>query len=475
MKKIIILIIIIFLALSVSACKKTNDTGTEQAQQTIEQTSPASETTITETTEAIETFKKSDLVLPDDILLRLPDSKTGLWGFVNNKGQFVIEPAYYNAMDFGDDENTAVYLSEEDMKEYNYKIIDRQGNLLSETETEEIKKKWQDFFEEIATSLNFASNGLAAKQDGNGKWGYVNESGQWVIEPKYEYAQKFSDTGLAAVRFYLENNKIFAHTAYIDENDNRITPPMLLTDFGEFASNGLAYVAVDVGTPAGTDIMYELYAYYYGLPSADFKSYEEYVNNMDKYPPINKGKNKMVDYYFSIESMDKFFDVYGYIDKTGNAVIPLRYIDAQTFNDNGYAFVQDIWTEGLWGVIDESGEYVVEPRFVTDPDDYTSENFAKNGYAKDVNGFYGFIDENGQYFIEPLFKKVNSFGDEDYAWVQDKNDMWGQIDKTGSYLIEPLYKDFQSATYENKIFLVQNQDGLWGYIDIEGKYVIGPK
>lgn len=43
------------------------------------------------------------------------------------------------------------------------------------------------------------SEGLAPVQASNGRWGYINEHQQWVVQPKFEDAKEFQG-GRAAVR-----------------------------------------------------------------------------------------------------------------------------------------------------------------------------------------------------------------------------------------------------------------------------------
>lgn len=43
------------------------------------------------------------------------------------------------------------------------------------------------------------SEGLAPVQSTNGRWGFVNERQQWVIQPRFEDAHEFQ-SGKAAVR-----------------------------------------------------------------------------------------------------------------------------------------------------------------------------------------------------------------------------------------------------------------------------------
>lgn len=56
------------------------------------------------------------------------------------------------------------------------------------------------------------SEGLAAVQHSGGKWGFVNERKDWVIQPRFEEAKPFQG-GLAAVR---QNGK----WGFIDKRGN---------------------------------------------------------------------------------------------------------------------------------------------------------------------------------------------------------------------------------------------------------------
>jgi hypothetical protein len=46
---------------------------------------------------------------------------------------------------------------------------------------------------------DFSDNGLA-KVNLNGKYGYINQAGDWVIKPQFKDAYSFSDNGLARVK-----------------------------------------------------------------------------------------------------------------------------------------------------------------------------------------------------------------------------------------------------------------------------------
>ena len=92
------------------------------------------------------------------------DEKTGLWGFVDADGNFVIAAKYVRAK-------------------------------------------------------GFSSNGLAPVWDSvTDKWGYVNESGAWAIDPKYDNASQFRDDGAAPVVMGSE-------VLWIDTSGNEVPTP----------------------------------------------------------------------------------------------------------------------------------------------------------------------------------------------------------------------------------------------------------
>jgi hypothetical protein len=70
----------------------------------------------------------------------------------------------------------------------------------------------------------------------NGKWGHINKSGEFVIEPRFEMAYEF-DEGLAPVTLNMR-------TGYVSRSGELVIPPVFL--WGRRFSEGLA--AVDVGT-----------------------------------------------------------------------------------------------------------------------------------------------------------------------------------------------------------------------------------
>jgi hypothetical protein len=85
---------------------------------------------------------------------------------------------------------------------------------------------------------------------------------------------------------------------------------------------------------------------------------------------------------------------YGFIDKTGELVIPFQYDETHGFSED----MAPVQIEGNWGYIDRKGLMVIEPQF-----DY-AQNFSEALAAiRDQDGKYGYIDKSGVYVIDPQF------------------------------------------------------------------------
>ncbi len=84
---------------------------------------------------------------------------------------------------------------------------------------------------EVLENKNSVS--LRAFQDSNGLWGYTNENGDIVIEPKYRAAMDFLSEGIGAV----EDSSGWA---YIDSKGNTVITPYVVNNKPDEFSDGLA-------------------------------------------------------------------------------------------------------------------------------------------------------------------------------------------------------------------------------------------
>ncbi|MDR2259999.1 MAG: WG repeat-containing protein [Azoarcus sp.] len=113
----------------------------------------------------------------DVIAALFPVGLDGVYGYVDQKGEWVIPPRFDAANPFMDDGTVWVRF------EWRYGRIDRKGG-------------WalQPVFEDMGI---LAENGLARARDGKGKYGSINVKGEWIVPPKFKGVGDFADNGLA--------------------------------------------------------------------------------------------------------------------------------------------------------------------------------------------------------------------------------------------------------------------------------------
>lgn len=194
-----------------------------------------------------------------------PAKKDGLWGYINTKGEWIIEPQYLYVLPFHDDvaqvataetafayintkgdillewsspEQVGVFQNGKAIKYFEsadekicISIIDLQGETLAANiwaDKASSKKLMYDslFFERLA----FSEDRLCICVDK--KYGYLDAKGEWIVPPLYDTAEDFSE-GVAAVS---QNGKY----GYIDLSGNIKIP--LQYDGALPFSEGLAAV-----------------------------------------------------------------------------------------------------------------------------------------------------------------------------------------------------------------------------------------
>lgn len=275
--------------------------------------------------------------------------------------------------------------------------------------------------------------------------GFMNREGKTMIEPRFEAVRPFSE-GLAAVR-------VKGKWGYIDHSGKFVIEPK--------------FDAVGVLDYPGDDPM-------------DFSDGRAAVRT--------GGRNGSV----------------GFIDKTGNFVVPAKYASAWQFSE-GVAAVQDGLT-GRWGFIDRDAKYLVKPRFM----DALSFSDGLAPVTENEHGEpqgWGYIDKTGNYVISPAYSlalnfheglalvltmkngqydgsfidrkgqpssKLNCHGGNSFsqglAPVPLKNYKLGYIDKAGTTVIDPQFLDARPFNEDLAVVRFDNDD--WGLIDRTGKTVV---
>lgn len=252
------------------------------------------------------------------------------------------------------------------------------------------------------------------KDETTKKYGYVDNKGKWVIEPKYESASGFdSETGLALV-----------NTSKKDDSAGFINKK------GELVLEGY----VKYGT----------------------KSFH------NKYAVVNTGEK--VNTYSTMML----------IDKDGNTIIPSKKYEIMTdVSDDGIIGVAETTVSGM-KYMKLDGTVILE-REDNDKHDNSADRgsvFNAKGYAHSEKFWY---DKQGNEIKKEGYGKIKSLNDNNYGFVEDndyKQRIYAIKDGKVEYVTDYIYRSASKFNNSN-LAMVQENDykDPWYLIDSEGKKI----
>lgn len=504
------------------------------------------------------------LRLCDDGSVQYSDA-IGNFGFLNPDGTIMLRAQYEYASRMTDGVAVIGEPIKSDVNVYNsrrtyritagkYDIIDRTGKKINSNPYELIRE-----FSEGRAAFN--KDGLwkqkryseSARLVG-GKWGFLDRNGKEIVEAKYDYVYDYKN-GKAKVRsgvrvFWIDVDgkecaapgpnppkefTIYCELGfygYLDLKGNWAIEPQYFSA-KEF-SEGLAAVMTlrasdmdcDNGLNDASDDFQNSRSVYSKPLSYLLSLGTNYSEEFEDIPQAKKDSIRVADSTNAIYVRR----LYGYIDATGNMILPAKYEVALPFH-NGRAYVS---FRGKWGVIDKKGNWIFAP-VLEWPDELAQLNpeyeyeFARRFHdpnsqvltmrqeavahrydtkvqtsALPLYSFYegigvilkynkyGFIDTTGKIIAPPIYDEVLPFAN-GFAAVRHGN-FWGYIDKTGKEIIPMRYKAATSFSndglacvgttphgndfnYETDPDLAYEGDYniYYGYIDTKGNWVIKPQ
>jgi hypothetical protein len=302
------------------------------------------------------------------------------------------------------------------------------------------------------------------------KWGYIDEYGEWLAEPQFDYAPSFGvwDDIVPVIK----NGKWGFITQIYDFNRISLRRIVLVLE-----------ATFEDAEP---------------LVSDDFACVKKdgkwgYIN----FSPITRTANHAIP--------PKYDDAFNFSEGLARVMVD-GYRDPKYDDPNIHWFIKPN-LQGKWGFIDETGKFVINPQF-----DYAG-NFKEGLALVMINEKYGYSDKTGFLTIKPQFDSASYFSEE--LAVVEINGKYGFINKTGNFVVEPIFDNAQMftdgiaiikindkyhyltkeslpSTFLSKIFLkykrgfdhaeqfkeglaVIKKNGKYGYINKKGKYVIRPK
>ncbi len=122
---------------------------------------------------------------------------------------------------------------------------------------------------------------------------------------------------------------------------------------------------------------------------------------------------------------------WGFIDKTGNVILPANYYSAQDFSE-GLAAVRK---SGLYGYIDRNGKFLIAEQY-----DY-AEPFVNGRARVYLNGKPYYIDRSGKKLFEHGFTTIGNYGEHTYAAAETKEGKICLIDISGKQLTAPDFEE----------------------------------
>lgn len=344
----------------------------------------------------------------DGTLAAALDASTGLWGYVNKLGEYVIAPRFFEALDFS--EELAAVKSGGTVETATWGYITRSGSFAAGLEPR-------------YTSAGEFSQGLALVSDGENGLYYINTDGSMAITAfglEVDCSIDFFATGFASASDFKNNYALVA-----------------ISDISHAAVAYLIDINGNVCCQIGTDLAAQSFDSDFSL-SADgyviYKTGSGYYGVKD-----NLGISIIAEMYDYISPYSgglmaaSLSGRYGYIDFSGSPVVPMRYEQATAMSQHGgfvksgerwgiisadgttsqmsmfegaVPYVGDVacvMDGGLWALIDAGGSFLTPYIF-----DYAPEFIGDTGWFV-YNGMVGALNAKGEVFIEPQFTAARGF------------------------------------------------------------------
>ena len=294
----------------------------------------------------------------------------------------------------------------------------------------------------------------------NGKYGYIDDSGDTKIDGKYDSAKDFSE-GLAAVRMgdrwgYIDQDGDFAIAlgydsaepfdgwrakvqknslyGYIDHNNNQV----IACQFDEIGdwTDGKAYAwqngKVGIIDDAGAQLLRCAY---------------------DEIKPFNDNLLLLYnDNNYGFASSDDLEEL-----------LPCNYSWPESRCDTAdvvyYSLIEKIGDDRKFGLMDEQGHIVVEPKY-----DAAFEIDEGNLMRVMLGDKIGYVNLNGQEVIPVEFEGSDKVGNR-YILHHNENGYSLADNRTGDILTKEAYDLLEP--YNDNLILAKN-NGLYGLIDFDG-------
>lgn len=322
-----------------------------------------------------------------------------------------------------------------------------------------------------------------------GLWGYINQQGQWAIDPQYGYAKNFNEN-LAEIVMYQGDDII---SGFINRN-NKLVIRLPELNYSNISEGMLSYLEKnEYGFMDSTGTKTIPAQFKYCSNFSNGKAMVVFRTGKAGY--INKSKQLLLsprwDTAFSFHG--KFAIVgkkdargkykYGIIDQYANHLIPIQYTfisplgENKAFANHGGVYENGKISGGNWQILNMNKQSMLKLCDTTlniDIKHYASFLKFKNGVSWCPGQYkgqvlYGLINENGDWVVLPTYKFVNNIS-EDMAGVNLGRKM-GFIDIKGKNVIPCIYD--MVGSFHNGIAWFKS-GRKYGFLNKKGEVIIPP-
>lgn len=310
-----------------------------------------------------------------------------------------------------------------------------------------------------------------------GKWGFINEDKEWVINPQYEYANDFVTYGSEQFAVIAEGNGYGSwNYGLINKNSQEILP-MKYSKIGIYENeNGDLLFGKEIyeGEDYYKDIT-EIVEGGNGISSTEAeKRYRIEITDANDNRITEKIFNNVVS--TNKKNILKYTSqdgTYGLLSTDGEILTLQEYNEIGDFGENGFAVVQEETEDSLYGYINEKGEEVI-PCIYESAGDFANNGLACIGMKIGEDVKYGYINEKGEEIIPCQYDAAGDFTNNGLAFVAKEdtsgNTQYGYINAKGEEIIALQY-DYADNFSDNGLALVEN-DEKYGYIDEKGNVAL---
>ena len=379
---------------------------------------------------------KGELVIDAQFEEAHPFSNNGLalvfldgnYGFINTKGKYVVNPTYIEAKSFEDDAELTVV-----KKNGKYGYIDDEGD-------EEIPCQFDE-------AHSFYSD-LALVRQG-GKYGFIDDDGKFEINPIYDKAFDFNEKGIGAVGKNIDGVLKFA---IINEEGKLLSEfvyrNVLIGENRIFAYDGEFFYFYNLK-------MKQLFKTQYQIAGMEFGGIvlDPLANLDEKLIAFRNNENK-----------------YGFLNLKGEVAIPAEYDIIGNFS-NGLARVKK---DGKYGFINKNNEMIIENK-------YDFVNDFVNGYAiVTVDYLYGLINTEGKFVMDVKYTNLGNVYNDICYFKTAEQTAFGYYNVNKEEVINAKqYSQISESigvyNCSDDGYIVVKQGEYLGVINKKGEYIINPQ